>query len=179
MSILVLQGSSRVDGNTEQLTRLALEGIPHKQILLREMSIMPIRDQRHEREGFDPVDDDYESVIMEVLRHEKIIFATPVYWYTMSGVMKNFIDRWSQSLRNPDYDFKAIMAQKKAYVIAVGGDDPRIKAMPLIQQMKYCFEFVGMSFESYIIGKASRPGDILQDTRALSDAMLLNRELSS
>lgn len=179
MSILVLQGSSRADGNTEQLTRLALEGLPHKQILLRELSILPIRDQRHERGGFDPVDDDYESVIREVLRHDKIIFATPVYWYTMTGVMKNFIDRWSQSLRSADYDFKASMAQKKAYVIAVGGDDPRMKAVPLIQQLKYCFEFVGMSFESYVIGKASRPGDILQDTRALSDAMLLNRELGS
>lgn len=179
MSILVLQGSGRADGNTEQLTALALEGIAHKQILLREKSILPIRDQRHEQGGFDPVDDDYESVILEVLRHEKIIFATPVYWYTMSGVMKNFIDRWSQSLRSPDYDFKASMAQKKAYVIAVGGDDPRIKAMPLIQQMKYCFQFMGMSFESYLIGKASRLGEILQDTRALSDAVLLNRELRS
>lgn len=177
MSILVLQGSSREEGNTEQLTKLALEGIAHKQILLRELSIQPIRDQRHEPGGFSAVDDDYESVVREMLRHDGIIFATPIYWYTISGVMKNFIDRWSQSLRSPDYDFKAIMAQKKAYVIAVGGDNPRIKAMPLIQQMKYTFDFVGMSFESYIIGKGSRPGDILQDTQALSDAMLLNRKL--
>ncbi|WP_334074878.1 flavodoxin family protein [Paenibacillus sp. A14] len=179
MSILLLQGSTRENGNTEQLVRLVLEGIPYREIALREKRIMPIRDQRHEEGGFDAVDDDYDEVILEVLQHETLVFATPVYWYGVSGVMKNFIDRWSQSLRDPRFDFKQAMSQKKAYVIVTGGDNPRIKAMPLIQQLKYTFDFMGMPLEGYLIGKASKPGEILQDTRAVCEAGWLNASLQS
>ncbi|GIP52788.1 flavodoxin family protein [Paenibacillus vini] len=177
MSILVLQGSTRDEGNTEQLSRLVLEGVQHKEILLRDKQILPIHDQRHTEGGFDPVDDDYDDVIREVLQHDTLVFATPVYWYTVSGIMKNFIDRWSQSLRDSRFDFKAEMAQKKAYVLVVGGDNPRIKAMPLIQQLKYTFDYVGMPLEGHIIAKASKPGDIWNDKRAIQEAKWLNAEL--
>lgn len=177
MSIIVLHGSTRDDGNTEQLAELVLKGIPHDNILLRDKKIFPIDDLRHAEGGFRPVEDDYDEVIQRVLEHDVLIFATPVYWYGMTGILKNFIDRWSQSLRDERYDFKALIAQKRAYVIAVGGDQPRIKALPLIQQFKYTFDFVNLPFQGYIIGQASKPGDIVKDTRAAKEAEWLNEEL--
>lgn len=179
MSIVVLHGSTRKGGNTEALTEMVMEGLDRTDILLREKTILPIHDQRHDEGGFDPVDDDYDAVIREVLRHDILVFTTPVYWYGISGILKNFIDRWSQSLRDSRYDFKAAMASKRAYVIVVGGDHPRIKALPLIQQLKYTFDYVGMPLEGYLIGKASRPGDITGDSRALSEAEWLNRVLKT
>ncbi|WP_223068022.1 flavodoxin family protein [Paenibacillus caui] len=177
MSIAVLNGSARAGGNTEQLTGVVLEGIPYTDIVLREKKILPIVDQRHSEGGFQPVDDDYDAVILDVLRHDTLIFASPVYWYGISGLLKNFIDRWSQSLRDSRFDLKELLAAKKAYAIIVGGDNPRIKALPIIQQLKYTFEFVGMPLEGYIIGKASKPGEIVQDTRALKEAEWLNAQL--
>lgn len=177
MSIVVLHGSTRDGGNTEQLAELVLKGIPHENILLRDKNILPIHDLRHDEGGFCPVEDDYDEVIQKVLEHDVLIFATPVYWYGMTGILKNFIDRWSQSLRDERYDFKGLIAQKKAYVIAVGGDQPRIKALPLIQQFKYTFDFVNLPFQGYIIGKASKPGDIVNDTRAAQEAQWLNQVL--
>lgn len=91
--------------------------------------------------------------------------------------MKNFIDRWSQSLRDVRFNFKERMASKTAYAVVVGGDNPRIKALPLIQQLQYTFDFVGLPFAGYVIGKASRPGEIFRDTRAIRDAAALNAEL--
>ncbi|GJM83267.1 NAD(P)H-dependent oxidoreductase [Paenibacillus sp. HMSSN-139] len=177
MRIAVIQGSARNGGNTEDLTRLVLEGIPYTNIVLREKEIKPIRDQRHEEGGFDPVDDDYDELIQLVLEHDVLIFATPVYWYGASGLMKNFIDRWSQSLRDVRFDFKERMASKTAYAVVVGGDNPRIKALPLIQQLQYTFDFVGLSFAGYVIGKGSKPGEVLKDARAVRDAATLNAEL--
>ena len=37
--------------------------------------------------------DDFEALIGRVLEFEQIIFASPVYWYSMSPPMKVFIDR--------------------------------------------------------------------------------------
>lgn len=175
----MIYGSSREDGNTEALAEVTLEGVPHQKIILREKNILPIHDQRHTEGGFDPVDDDYDEVISEVLKHDTLVFVTPVYWYTVSGLLKNFIDRWSQSLRDPRYDFKALLSQKKAYILVAGGDDPRVKALPLIQQLKYTFQFVGMELAGYVIGKASKPGDMKYDSKALTEAKWLNQQFKN
>lgn len=179
MKITVIHGSSRSNGNSEQLTRKVCEGIDVEWIALREKHIQPIVDQRHTEKGFDPVDDDYEDIIEEVMDSEILIFSTPLYWYGMSGRLKNFVDRWSQSLRSPHYDFKGKMKDKQAYVIITGGESVRVKALPLVQQFQYIFEFMDMKFAGYIIGRGSKPSEVLQDEQALQEADLLNRFLKS
>ncbi|WP_340673604.1 flavodoxin family protein [Brevibacillus agri] len=179
MNILVLHGSSRDGGNTEQLTNLALEGIEHTSIRLREKNILPIHDQRHAEGGFTTVADDYDEVTEAVLAHDFLIFATPIYWYGMSGHMKNYVDRWSQSLRDKRYAFKESLGQKQAYVIATGGDQPRLKGLPLIQQFQYVFSFVEMPYAGYIIGEGNKPGDVLADARAVAEAQQLNAWLKA
>ena len=38
--------------------------------------------------------DDYLPLMKELIeKYDKFIFATPVYWYSMSGIMKVFFDR--------------------------------------------------------------------------------------
>ena len=38
------------------------------------------------------------------------------------------------------------------YVVIVGGDNPKVKALPLIAQFQYIFDFVGSSFEVMLLG---------------------------
>ncbi|NGQ95922.1 flavodoxin family protein [Brevibacillus sp. SYP-B805] len=175
--MLILYGSTRRGGNTEWLTERMVEGLPATRIYLREKQIRPIQDMRHTAEGFSPVDDDYDEVVQEMLRHDAIVFATPLYWYGMSGLMKNFIDRWSQSLRDPDLDFKAQMRTKKAYVVIVGGDNPRIEALPLVGQFTHIFRYFGMEFAHYLIGKGNKPGDVQRDEQAIAQAAQIRKAL--
>ena len=44
-------------------------------------------------------EDDFIHIIERVLQHDTLIFASPIYWYTMSAVMKNFFDRLSDLLK--------------------------------------------------------------------------------
>jgi multimeric flavodoxin WrbA len=178
MTIAVLYGGTRPYGNTETLTKHVIEGLKVEEIYLKDLLIKPIEDHRHSSDGFQDLGDDYNSIIDRILPHDLLIFSTPVYWYSMSGAMKNFIDRWSQSLRDPNYpDFKTKMAAKKAFVITVGGDKPTIKALPMIQQFQYIFDFMGMEFGGYIIGEGNKPEDILKDKKALFAAQQLNEKL--
>jgi multimeric flavodoxin WrbA len=168
MTIAVIYGGTRPNGNTEILTEYAIQGLDVEKIYLRDYNVQPIVDQRHAEEGFQEINDDYNSIIERILKHDILIFATPIYWYSMSGTMKNFIDRWSQTLRDPKFpDFKTNMSSKQAYVIAVGGDDPYLKGLPLIQQFQYIFDFMGISFKGYVLGKGNKPGDIYQDKQAI------------
>ncbi|MFJ7407029.1 MULTISPECIES: flavodoxin family protein [unclassified Lysinibacillus] len=178
MTIAVIYGGNRLNGNTETLTKLAIQGLDVEEVYLKDYLIEPIIDKRHAEGGFSEVNDDYNSIINLILPHDILIFSTPIYWYSMTGTMKNFIDRWSQTLKDPNYpDFKSIMASKKAYVIAVGGDQPYIKGLPMIQQFQHIFNFVGTTFEGYIIGEGNRPGDISQDLKALAATEQLRKEI--
>ncbi|MGA8942191.1 MAG: flavodoxin family protein [Thermoactinomyces sp.] len=175
--MMAVYGSSRNQGNTETLTRIVLKDIPATHLFLRQYCIKPVTDQRHDPHGFTPVDDDYEKLVEKMIQHDTFIFSTPLYWYGMSGLMKNFIDRWTQSLRDPRYDFKEIMCGKQAYVIITGGEKVRLHALPLIQQFALIFQFMSMDFKGYVLGHGGQPGKILHDEQALADARQLNEEL--
>lgn len=175
MKILAIHGSSRENGNTEWLTRRVLHGVSADHIYLRHHHIEPIIDQRHEPNGFQPVDDDYDQLIQSVRSADLLLFATPLYWYGMSGRMKNFIDRWSQSLRDPRFDFRKEMAGKKAFVIVVGGNQVHTKALPLIQQFQLIFEFMSMEMIGYLIGQGTKPGEIQNDARGKAEADYWNQ----
>ncbi|RLL42790.1 flavodoxin family protein [Oceanobacillus piezotolerans] len=174
MKIAVIHGSTRINGNTEYLTYQAVPKEKGTHLYLRDYNIKPIIDERHTEEGFTKVDDDLNELIDRVLEHDIFLFSTPIYWYSMSGPMKTFLDRWSQILRDSAYpDFREDLKKKVAYLIAVGGDTPTIKGLPLVQQFNYICQFYSMPFGGYVIGKASRPGDIVHDKRALHQASLL------
>lgn len=91
--VLVLEGSSRPNGNTEALTNVLMNGIERTTIFLREKNILPIVDKRHDEDGFSIVNDDHDALMKAVFSHDILVFSTPIYWYSMSGIMKNFVDR--------------------------------------------------------------------------------------
>jgi multimeric flavodoxin WrbA len=170
MKVLALLGSTRENGNSEFLAKKIVEGTEHTLVQLSEMHIEPIIDKRHAAGGFSPVKDDYEQLIQHMLSHDVFLFATPLYWYGMSGPMKDFFDRWSQYLRDERFNLKEELAKKKAYVVITGGSSAKVKGLPLVQQFQYIFEFVGMEFADYIIGSGVKPGEVKEDTLALAKA---------
>ncbi|MBK3494212.1 flavodoxin family protein [Viridibacillus sp. YIM B01967] len=180
MNITTFIGSSREESNSELLSDLVTKDIKHHKIDLKNLSIQPIHDLRHAEGGFQLVDDDYDKIISAFLESDLIIFSTPIYWYSMSGIMKTMIDRLSHAIRDERFpQFKEHLKSVNAIVIAVGGDEPKIKGLPLIQQFQYTFDFLNMRFSSYIIGEGNKPGDILQDQQAVSQANLLNKQLKN
>lgn len=167
MGVAVIYGSSRRNGNSEQLAKRLTEGFEADHIYLSDYRIEPIQDYRHaEKEPYP--EDDYRAVIDRMLAKDKLVFTTPIYWYGASGLTKTFIDRWSQSLREDKEGFLAKFGSKSAWVIGIGDDVPHLKGIPLVQQFQYIFDYTGTSYEGYILGKANRPGDILEDTDALA-----------
>ncbi|MBA9086205.1 multimeric flavodoxin WrbA [Fontibacillus solani] len=167
MGIAVIYGSSRKNGNSDQLANLLVEEFEADKIHLSDYKIEPIRDYRHSEKGPYP-DDDYHQVLERVLAQDVLVFTTPIYWYGASGLTKTFIDRWSQSLRENREEFLAKFASKTAWVIGIGADEPQTKGLPLVQQFQHIFDFTGTKFAGYVLGKGNEPGDILQDAEALA-----------
>lgn len=178
MNITVFFGSSRNNGNSELLAKEVVKGFSYEEIRLQNLNIVPIEDKRHDLNGFSIQDDDYDFIIHQILKSDVLIFSTPIYWYSMSGTMKVMIDRFSQAIRDERFpNFKEHLQHVKVIVLAVGGDEPRIKGLPMIQQFQYIFDFLGMSFDQYLIAEGNRPGDVLLDEKAMNESKLLNKWL--
>jgi multimeric flavodoxin WrbA len=150
-----------------------------RKIYLRDLNIEPIWDLRHAGIPFPRATDDYEEVLFPMLESDILVFCTPLYWYSMSGPMKNFIDRWTVSLRDNRFDFKQEMKGKDIYLISAMADSDRALADPLIWTFRNIAKYLRANFRGYVIAHASRPGDVLNDLEAVERArnLLIQEEL--
>ena len=180
MKLLTIYGSSRRNGNSEALTKKVLEQLDSEhihEIHLMDYHVQSLIDERHSEQGFQQIDDDYEGIALQMMNSEAILFATPLYWYGMSGRLKNVIDRWTQSLRNTNYDFKETMKGKKMYVVIVGGPISPLTALPLVQQFQLIAQFMQMEFSGYVIGKGVKPLEVLEDEGSIQQAIQLSKKI--
>lgn len=114
--ILIINGSARLSGDTQKFISKLTEGIDCDQINLMEHYYLP-----YSYEDQYPPEDQFDLFAKEILYHKHIIFATPVYWYAMSGRMKNFFDRltnWVTLNKEVGRNLKG----KTVKLIAVGTD---------------------------------------------------------
>ena len=91
-NILIIMGSSRSKGNTYQIITALQEKVVATVVDLKEHNIS-YYDYEHKNQT-----DDFLNLAAQMLHFDKIIFATPVYWYSMSAILKTFFDRLSDLL---------------------------------------------------------------------------------
>ena len=114
--ILIINGSARLSGDTQKFISKLTQGIDYDQLNLAEHYCLP-----YNYENSYPPEDQFDRFAKEILYHKHLIFATPVYWYSMSGRMKNFFDRltdWVTLNKEVGRNLKG----KTMKLIAVGTD---------------------------------------------------------
>ena len=88
---------------------------------------------------FNNRDDDFLPLIRHIVEsYQIIVFATPVYWYSMSGTMKIFFDRLSDCLKTEKETGRKLRGMEMA--VACCGCDQELKEgfyMPFIETAKY------------------------------------------
>ena len=112
---LIILGSARGDGNTAALARAVHEQLDDASLIdLNQLRIAP-----YVYDGGN-ADDDFVSVANAMNAAQAIIFASPVYWYSMSGVMKDFFDRLTDLTDPPLKPIGKSLAGKRAFLLATG-----------------------------------------------------------
>jgi putative NADPH-quinone reductase len=112
---LIIIGSSRRQSETKSFVNGIFNETIHKQIDLLDFNIAP-----YNYDGIYPPDD-FNKLAEEFLQHNTIIFATPVYWYSMSAVMKQVFDRLTD-LVTIRKSTGRLLKGKTVFLISVGND---------------------------------------------------------
>lgn len=137
---VIILGSSRSDGDTYKMVAY-----------LKQQKNIPIIDLKTKNIGefdyeFNNKEDDFLPLIRSILQeYDTIVFATPVYWYSMSGIMKTFFDRISDLLFIEKDTGRKFRGKKMAVLSCGGGDDlnPHFH-MPFIESANYLgMEYLG------------------------------------
>ena len=96
--------------------------------------------------NFQNKDDDFFPLIEGLIHnYDTFILTTPVYWYTMSAIMKRFLDRFSDLLKIHKEMGRRLKGKKMAILSC--GSDKLLKQgfhMPFIETAKYLgMDYVG------------------------------------
>ncbi|NVD07715.1 NAD(P)H-dependent oxidoreductase [Vibrio sp. JPW-9-11-11] len=116
MKTIVLFSSANKEGNTAQAVASVEANHEFELIDIDDMTITPYN------YGNQYPDDDFHPLIERLLDADNLVFASPVYWYSVTAPMKAFIDRLTELL-----DVKHLrptaraLATKRGFLIASSG----------------------------------------------------------
>lgn len=141
-NILIISTSLREGGNSETLAKSFADGAKAKGnnveiLLLRNKTINFCRGclicQNTQK---CVINDDANEILNKMLNADIIVFATPIYYYEMSGQMKTLLDR-SNPLYTTDYKFRDIYLLSSA---AEFEDTAMDRAITGLEGWIECFE---------------------------------------
>ncbi len=112
-------------------------------------------------------DDDFNMIGEKILEAHGLVIGTPIYWYSVSGLLKNFIDRLT-SMENMIYHVgKSLLDGKVAGFIAVGNDTGAIMA---IVYMMATLNSMGVHIPPWALAYHHSTEDISSNKNAFYDA---------
>lgn len=183
--MLGVAGSPRRSGNSELLLDEALAGVREagaaaEKIVLAELCLSPCTAcGTCDKTGRCPIADDMQEIYRLLSSCTALVFATPIYFYSVTAWAKAFIDR-TQALWAQKYVLKSMpeMSARPAAFIAVGAtrgkslfDGPQLT-------MKYFFDAAGFTcIDSLLLKGLDEKGAVLQFPEYLEKARALGRSL--
>lgn len=114
--ILVILGSARRESDTK---KFAQSVFAKKECTFLDLCDYTIEEYKYD--GNYTSSDQFREVMSAILQHNIIVFATPVYWYAMSGKMKDLFDRFTDVITIEKETGRKLCGRQIA-MMAVGTD---------------------------------------------------------
>ncbi|RYZ98469.1 MAG: NADPH-dependent oxidoreductase [Moraxellaceae bacterium] len=147
----IIYGGARKDGNTRKVADAVAQKISADVFDVSDYKISFYDHEHNNRE------DDFLPLIKQLLEYDRWIFASPIYWYTMSAQLKVFVDRLSDLL-DIEQEMTEQLLGLDAALIATGFEED----CPLCYEDVFIntFNDLGMSYQGCLylnVGKAIDP----------------------
>jgi len=149
---VIILGSSRSSGNTAK----AIASISGKNAA----DVIDLNNYNFSYYDYESknLGDDFLPLIKSIIeKYDTLIFATPVYWYNMSGIMKVFFDRFSDLIRIEKEEGRKLRG-KNMFVISNSHDD-KIDSNFYIPFQKSA-DYLGMNYTGEIHFNADKINEL-------------------
>jgi multimeric flavodoxin WrbA len=187
--ILAINGSPRRRGNTEVLLDAVVKGASAagascEVVRVSDLNIHPcIGCGGCEKNGECVLEDDMTGLYPKILAADRIILASPIYFYGITAQAKAFVDRcqalWSRRRLMEREGRWVDDPARKGYLVAVAAtrgakvfDGARLTA-------QYAFEAMGMAYGGELLVRGiDRRGEMLRHAAQLAEAETFGYELA-
>ena len=175
--VLIISSSLRKNANSEQLAVSFADGA---KAAGHEVELISLRDKEIrfcigcfacQKTQRCIMHDDADAIREKMLHADVLIFATPIYYYEMSGALKTMLDR-SNPLFPSDYQFREV------YALAAAAEDEEYvpqKAFSGIEGWVDCFEKARLA-GTLFCGGVTDMGDI-KDNPILQKAFAMGSKI--
>jgi multimeric flavodoxin WrbA len=190
MQVLVLAASPRRDGNSRALAEALMQGAReagHGTELVDLGDAMQggfLRDCRACRrpDGNCSIVDGYLDLLRDKVGNaDGLVYATPLYWYGTSAVLKNFFDRMvcylSASYPDLPQMVEALTGKRTALLLS-SEESYRGAALGVLAQIQEMSRYLDHEFVGFVNGVGNKRGEVALDpARPLEAAHELGRRL--
>jgi multimeric flavodoxin WrbA len=186
--VLILNGSPRREGNSATLAEQVAAGAKEaggqvETVHLHELDIQPC-DACDTCQAGDidcVIEDDMQDLYPKVSAADAIVYASPIYWFSVSAQLKLFIDRCYAMGEDTDEPTDYALAGKKiGVVLTYGGDDPYDSgAINAIRMFQDIFRYVPAEIVDIVYGSAMDEGEIKENAELMKRAFELGANLAA
>ena len=181
-SVLLINGSIRSGGNTDILVEKIIEGVKSinvdvASIELKNKTILNCTGcYGCLNESKCPLEDDMTDIYTKINKAELVIFASPLYWGGVTGLMKTFIDRLFFYYHPQNKKF--ISGKKVITITTMNQKNTKHEAENLIHFYTRLFTSLEIKLiDNFLFGDIMEKGAILNKEEYLSQAYSIGRNL--
>jgi multimeric flavodoxin WrbA len=186
MKVLGINGSPRIGGNTDILLDRVLEGAESKgaeieKVILNKLKFSPCQEcEKMADDGLCLVKDDMQAVYEKIKRADAIVFASPVFFGSLSAQSKMMIDRFQCAWR-AKYILKKYAGYKKmpGIFISLEGSARKDFFENAKSIVKNLFATINVVYKDELFcAGIDKKGSMLKHTDCLKKAFRLGEKLA-
>jgi len=187
--ILVVKSSPRKDSNSsilaEEIAAAARRKGAHVETInLAQLKMGPCKacdSCQKSKVEFCSLQDDMIALYPKIIEADAIVYATPIYWFTVSAQLKLFMDRCYALMAPHHEEGDASPLAGKAIVLCTtyGDDDPLCSGVVNARGtfIDFC-AYVGADLVEVLHATAQEPGEIRQDKELIEQARTVGEALA-
>ena len=128
---IIINGSLRKNGNTTELIQKIYPNSISIQLIDFKIELYNYDENYTEK-------DEFLDIINQIIEFDEIVFATPVYWYSMSSLMKIFFDRLTDLIGSQETIGRKLMGKKISVITSsIGNHLDENFFLPFIETANY------------------------------------------
>jgi multimeric flavodoxin WrbA len=187
MKVLALSGSPRQKGNTETLLRAVLKGVAEvggeiELIRLYDLRIQPcIGCGGCDKAGKCVLEDDMQELYPKILASQRVILASPIYFYGITAQAKAFVDRcqalWNRKRLQKEKGEWRKDPSRKGFLVAVSATHGERVFDGAILTARYAFDAMGLEYGGeFVVKGMDARGEMAKDAATLARAEQAGRK---
>lgn len=178
MKVAAFHGSPRKNGNTSILLEEFLKGVSENSdnivnnIYLQEYKISGCINCDHCKNTDGCIQNDDMQKLYPVIREaDVLVIASPVYWWSMPGHLKTFIDRFYA------FDDGELKGKKAYLLLTYGGAHPNSGPLLVEKTFKEIFDYIGIDLVKTYGACTDEYIPVKDNSKALKDVHEMGRNI--